>query len=499
VVESPPHNGAGPAHPLAKRRAGLLLHPTSLPGAGRIGQEARQFVDFVAASGFSVWQVLPLGPTHDGGSPYQCLSVFAGNPALIGAAPLQARGWLREHDVATDDGAWLDAAAEGFAERASEAELSAYQEFAHSQRFWLEDYCLYRALKADNGERPWWEWPSPIRERNPDALDEVRQHLATAIRRQRFQQFVFFEQWQALKHYANERGVLVYGDMPIFVAEDSADVWARREYFALDDHGRPEVVAGVPPDYFSETGQRWGNPHYRWEVLEADGFDWWVKRVRVQLELCDLLRVDHFRGFEAYWEISAQEQTAVNGRWVQTPGGALLQRLHDTFGYLPLVAEDLGIITPEVDALRERFGLPGMKVLQFAFGSGPDNPYLPHNHVRDCAIYTGTHDNDTTLGWYETLDADQRREIREYLGNPAEPMPWPLIRSAMASHAALCVVPMQDVLGLDSRGRMNTPGTSEGNWQWRFAWEQLPAGVEAYLREMIRMYGRLVCEPSGSA
>ena len=355
----------------------------------------------------------------------------------------------------------------------------------------MNDYALYQALRTQHKNAAWWQWPAPIRDRTAKALTQARKQLAEHIEQARFEQFLFFRQWAALKNYANTRGVLLFGDLPIFVAQDSAEVWAQREYFAIDDRGQALTVAGVPPDYFSETGQRWGNPHYRWDRMQSDGFSWWVARLRTQLELYDLLRIDHFRGLEAYWEIPAEEQTAINGRWVRAPGEELFEALHQHFDPLPLIAEDLGVITPEVDALRRKYGLPGMKILQFAFDGGADNPYLPHHHVRNSVVYTGTHDNDTTLGWFGALSAEQRENVIKYLGAAAEPpMPWPLIRAALASVARLAIVPMQDVLALSAEHRMNMPGTTKGNWSWRFEWTQLPEGLAGRVREMARMYGR---------
>ena len=335
-----------------------------------------------------------------------------------------------------------------------------------------------------------WLWPPTLRDRQPQAMAQARARLADELDFIRFEQFQFFRQWLALKGYANARGVRLFGDMPIFVAHDSAEVWARRPFFLLDDEGHPRVVAGVPPDYFSETGQRWGNPLYDWAYMESHGFAFWVERLQTQLLLFDLVRIDHFRGFEAYWEIPAADDTAINGRWVEAPGDALFRHLHEIFDPLPLVAEDLGIITPEVELLRDGYGLPGMKILQFAFSGDPDNPYLPFRHVANSVVYTGTHDNDTTLGWYTSLDDGQRRHVDEFFGYSQEPMPWPMIRSALASRARLAVIPMQDLLGLDGSHRMNLPGTVEGNWGWRFDWSELDADLADRLRRRVVMYAR---------
>lgn len=485
--------------PFAQRRAGILLHPTSLPGdfgAGQLGTEAFRFIDFLVAAGIRVWQMLPLGPTHADYSPYQCTSVHAGNPRLISLQRLAEWGWLDApasgQDPCTDT--WragqLQVAHAGFLRKASDYERAEFGDFKERQSSWLNDFTLYEALRAEQHNRGWSDWPPALRDRHAEALSEARGRLAAQCEQSAFNQFVFFKQWHALRDYANERGVWLFGDVPIFVAYDSADVWAHRDYFRLDAEGRLEVVAGVPPDYFSATGQRWGNPHYRWERIEQDGFRWWIERMRTQRELFDLIRIDHFRGFEAFWEIAASAETAIDGHWVKAPGEQLFQALRNSLHELPLVAEDLGVITPEVDALRLRFGLPGMKILQFAFGGQADNPYLPHHHEALSVAYTGTHDNDTTLGWYQGLDDHTRAHLHEYLGHPGEPMPWALIRTAFASVATLAVIPMQDALGLDGAHRMNTPGVAEDNWRWRFNWPQLPEDLAGRLRRLVELYGR---------
>ncbi|MFP4561039.1 MAG: 4-alpha-glucanotransferase [Thiohalorhabdus sp.] len=486
--------------PGARRRSGVLLHPTSLPGGagnGDLGTEAYRFVDFLAEAGFSLWQTLPLGPTHEDGSPYQCLSAHAGNPLLVALEPLRDLGWLEEvpePPAGADPSAYrweaLQRAHAGYEEGAQAEEREALAAFCREQAHWLEDFALFMALRADSA-RPWWEWPRPLREREEAALVKVRRERAGEIAFHRFVQWRFFEQWRSLKGYANGRGIALFGDLPIFVAHDSAEVWAHREYFDLDAEGRTATVAGVPPDYFSETGQYWGNPHYRWDRLAADGYGWWIERMRTQLELFDWVRVDHFRGFSAFWEIP-EGQAATEGRWVAGPGEALFRALQKALGDLPLVAEDLGVITEEVEALRTDFALPGMKILQFAFGGGADNPYLPHHHRPDFVVYTGTHDNNTTLGWWEEdIPEEVREEVREYLGHPGEPVPWPLTRAALASVARTAVLPMQDLLALDGRHRMNRPATVEGNWQWRFRWDWLPAGLADRLRDLNALYDRL--------
>ena len=481
--------------PLAQRRAGILLHITSLPGPGDrggLGGDARGFVDFLAAAGLSVWQTLPVGPTHNDGSPYQSLSLHAGDPTLISVEELIDTGWLSGEEAArlSSQEERLQRAWQGFQQRASDEDKRRHAEFVAAEQAWLEDYALFCVLRQEHHHAAWPDWPAPLRDRERAALDEARARHRDAIERIRFEQFIFFRQWSALKEYAHQHGVLLFGDMPIFVAHDSVDVWAQPDYFHLDGEGRPTVVAGVPPDYFSATGQRWGNPHYRWDRMQQDGFRWWIARVEAQLRLFDLVRIDHFRGFESYWEIPAAQQTAVEGRWVKAPGDELFHALRAHFDPLPLVAEDLGIITPEVEALRLRHGFPGMKILQFAFEGGAANPYLPHNYQSLAVVYTGTHDNDTTLGWYQSLSPELCGHIDEYVANTHETMPWPLIREALASVAVLAIVPMQDVLNLGSEHRMNRPGTSEGNWAWRFEWSQLGAEAAARLQRLTELYGR---------
>lgn len=485
---------------LAKRRAGVLLHPTSLPSKnqhGDLGHDAYRFVEFLAASGITVWQVLPLGPTHPDGSPYQCLSVHAGNHLLICLDWLVDRHWLTADSVpakltAEARSACLAKAFQGFQTQADPQTKQAFKEFKQANRHWLEDYALFQVIRAQHKSHGWLAWPKKLRDRDKQELSKFANKHTEALEQESFIQYVFFRQWQELRDYAHQHGVLLFGDMPIFVAHDSADVWANRQNFQLDETGQSTVVAGVPPDYFSETGQRWGNPHYDWQHMQANDFSWWLERMRTQLGLFDLIRIDHFRGFEAYWEIAAEAKTAIGGHWVKAPGTELLQRLYEEFHELPLVAEDLGIITPEVEALRDQFGLPGMKILQFAFGSGPENPYLPHNCLPNSVMYTGTHDNDTTLGWYKTCDDAMRTLLDDYLGcSTAGKMPWPLIRAALASVSRLAVLPMQDLLELGSEHRMNIPGTSEGNWQWQFEWSQLPAVLVERLRHLNNLYGRV--------
>lgn len=490
------------------RSCGILLHPTSLPGphgVGSLGAEAYAFIDFLAEAGQSVWQILPLGPTGYGDSPYSAFSAFAGNPLLISLERLVEAGDLDADDisgVSLPEGAahygfaygfksrLLHKAAQRFHRHGGEERRSAYEEFQANQAYWLNDYALFRALRQHFGDRAWNLWPEAIRRREEGALRSWGDELAPSVLFHKYSQFVFFEQWFALKEYANSRRIRIFGDIPIFIAFDSADAWANPDLFFLDGEQNPSVVAGVPPDYFSDTGQLWGNPMYRWERLAEQGFSWWLARFRWNFTQADLVRIDHFRGFEACWAIDAGEKTAINGRWMQVPGDDLFHILQREFGAAPIVAEDLGLITPEVEALRDRFGFPGMKVLQFAFGSGPANPYLPHNVVLNSVIYTGTHDNNTTLGWWNSLRSGEKEAVRDYLGGSGRDMPWPLIRLAMASVAELCILPMQDVLSLDGGSRMNTPGSSGGNWGWRFLPGALTPSIEIRLAAMAKIYGR---------
>lgn len=489
---------------LDRRRAGILLHITSLPGClgnGDLGQEARHFIDFLVSVGISVWQTLPINPTHPDGSPYQCLSAHAGNPVLIDLQWLSDQGLLNHVDIHDDGGRplahrrrCLDVAFESFRQAAGRDMVTAYDEFVSENVTWLGDFALFIALREEYSGLSWQCWPEALRSRRATALKQARVRLADAIARINFEQFVFFRQWQLLRDYARDRGVILFGDIPIFVAGDSADVWSRQKEFDLDENGQPRVVAGVPPDYFSATGQRWGNPHYRWNRMEKGGFTWWLERFHGQLKLYDWVRIDHFRGFEAYWEIPSESETAIDGHWVKAPGRQLLAALFDSVNSreLPLVAEDLGIITPEVEALRKAFNIPGMLILQFAFDGNAGNPYAPHNHEPNSVVYTGTHDNDTTLSWFEGLSNDQKAYVYRYLGNTTTPMPEALIQCALASVARLAILPMQDFLGLGQGHRMNTPGTTEGNWSWRFDWDQLTSDRVAMVRDWIRLYGRCV-------
>ena len=488
----------------SQRRAGVLLHLTSLPSPlqleekepgryGDLGREAHRFLAFLSACGMGIWQMLPINPTHGDRSPYQTLSAFAGNSDLISLELLLESGLLNASELHWARNDALAAAALRFEQTLlSDAQLrQRFSQFCADNAEWLDDFALFIALREARGNVSWLEWEEPLRRREENALDAARNHCAERIVDIQFEQFIFHEQWQALRDEARRLNIALFGDLPIFVAHDSADVWAHQKLFALDIDGNPLMVAGVPPDYFSETGQRWGNPLYDWEQMQRDDFAWWRARVRSQLRLFDVLRIDHFRGFEAYWEIPAHEPTAVAGRWVKAPGDALLQAIFREFPQLPLVAENLGIITREVEELRERFHLPGMLVLQFAFDGSVENPYVPHHHTPLSVIYTGTHDNDTSLGWYNRLDPHTQERVQEYLCYPREAMPRPLVRAAFASVAKVAIVPMQDLLELDSEHRMNIPGTSSGNWCWQFDWPQVAEDLSARVHQWLSLYGRL--------
>lgn len=495
------------------RSSGVLLHPTSLPGRygiGDLGDYAYRFVDLLQAAGQSYWQILPLGPTSYGDSPYQALSTFAGNPNLISFDKLAQLGWLTGEDLATtpnfpvesvDFGpviefhsALLDKAYARFGKAANDGYRQAFHRWCAEFAWWLDDFALFAALKAENGGGSWTEWPSAVALRDENALAAARERLADAIGNVKFRQWLFFLQWEQLKSYANERGVRIVGDIPIFVAHDSADVWANRRLFTLDERGMPTVVAGVPPDYFSVTGQRWGNPLYKWEVHKAEGYSWWIDRVRAVLSMVDVVRIDHFRAFEDYWEIPATEATAVKGRWLKGPNVDLFNALRGALGHeLPIIAEDLGQITSAVEKLRDDLGLPGMKIIQFAF-SDANNVFLPHNYTHDnFVVYTGTHDNNTIVGWWQgEASAAEREYVIAYFNKDISNSPhWEMIRLALSTNAHTAVVPLQDILGLGAAARMNTPGKESGNWSWRAMPEQL-GNQDAFrtLAHFTRVYAR---------
>ena len=494
-----------------KRTAGVLLHPTSLPCSetcwgnevekafGTLGKDAYYFVDLIAKAGLTIWQMLPTGPTQADMSPYQSISAHAGNPDLISLDWLVEKGWIRAGDLQLVKETSLVQARHKSAQSfyqfmdspEGEETRQKFQIFCTQQQYWLDDFSLFSALRNKFDDASWISWPAELRQRDQAALKKIRTQLKTQIEAIFFEQFAFFSQWLALKDYANQKGISLFGDMPIFVGHDSADVWAQQHYFQLDEAGNPLTVAGVPPDYFSETGQHWGNPHYAWEVMEADGFQWWLSRLETQLQLFDLIRIDHFRGFEAYWEIPGNSQDARLGQWVKAPGEAFLNACFAKFPGLPLVAENLGVITDEVEELRNQFKLPGMLVLQFAFDGNTTNPHLPHNHTRSDVIYTGTHDNDTTLGWYESLVESNRQQLKEYCFNSTIEMPWLLIEAALASVGRMAIIPMQDFLELDGRHRMNMPGTTDKNWVWTFSWDQVEPTLADRIRQLITAYQRL--------
>jgi 4-alpha-glucanotransferase len=490
---------------IGPRASGILLHPTSLPGPGTgdLGEQAFRFVDWLADAQQSLWQLLPLVAVNEGGSPYNALSAFAGNPLLISPAELHLHGLLPAEAAAApdlDDGdldfaaalRWKDDVVRAaHALLAEDEELRAdFRAYRDEEAAWLDDYALFRALRDAHGGASWADWPAPLKERHPNALEAARHQLFVEIDRHAYAQYLFDVQWSAVRRYVAERGIRIIGDVPIFVAYDSADVWAHPELFELDDDLRPTVVSGVPPDYFSSTGQRWGNPLYRWDVLEKTGYRWWIDRFRRTLQMVDVVRVDHFRGFESYWEVPADEDTAIKGEWRAGPGRKLFDAVRGELGGLPLVAEDLGIITPEVEALRDDLDLPGMRVLQFAFGGDdPRNPHLPRNYVHNAVAYTGTHDNDTVLGWYADADRAARSAVDEAVGTGSE-MHWRLIEAVMRSEAGWAIVPVQDVLGLGGQARMNTPGVAEGNWAWRLRAGELTPTLAARLAEVVRRTGR---------
>jgi 4-alpha-glucanotransferase len=485
---------------LDRRRAGLLLHPTSLPGPfdfGVLGAEAYRFVDFLRDAGFSVWQTLPLNPVDDTLSPYLMKSTRAGNPRLISLDMKPEVSWRPSNDELDASRNWKDRREvlrqtyDRFRLQATAAEREDLASFVRTAKEWLFPFAVFESLKTEFHGHCWWEWPKPLRQRDPAAIDLAGIQHRNAIHQIEFEQYLFHQQWDTLRHYAHANGVQLFGDVPIYVALDSVEVWWRRELFQVDEDGRPAAVSGVPPDYFSDDGQLWGNPLYDWDRMRAEGFRWWVDRLRHQLSQFDLLRIDHFRALESYWAVPSDAPTARSGQWAPGPGDAFLEALTNAVPSGVLVAEDLGIITSEVRALRERWKLPGMLVLQFAFDGSPDNPFLPENHMKHAVVYTGTHDNNTIMGWYDSLREDARRLVDRLLAIPPNHMPRAMIQTAYASPAVLSVVPMQDLLALGSEHRMNTPGTLEGNWEWRFQWDDIHRGVAAEYRSLAEAFGRL--------
>lgn len=493
------------------RESGVLLHVTSLPGphgVGDLGIDAYNFVEFLKRSRQGLWQILPLAPPGGGESPYGALSAFAGNPLLISLDNVAGDGLLARDDLANvpqfpahrvdyrqaRDFKYplLRRAFERFTRGSAQGfSKDDFDRFCQVNAHWLEDYALFTALKEAHRGAPWCQWEVDLIARLPAALNRAENSLSLDITFHKFAQFLFFRQWFALKGHANAAKVRIVGDIPIFVAHDSADVWAHQDLFALDRQGKPTVVAGVPPDFFSASGQRWGNPHYRWDILARANYDWWVDRLRETLRQVDIVRIDHFRGFESFWEIPADSPTAQRGRWVKGPGEALFRAVEKALGLeLPIVVEDLGTITPEVEDLRDRLGYPGMKILQFAFGDDASNPYLPHNYDHNFVVYTATHDNNTTTGWFAGLGERERSAVQRYLGRHGDDIAWDLIRLASSSVANTAIVPLQDVLGLGSEARMNFPGKADGNWAWRYTPDQLTRGHADRLRELTTIYGR---------
>jgi 4-alpha-glucanotransferase len=500
-----------------RRAAGVLLHPTSLPGPfaiGDLGEETDRFLDWLVAAGQSYWQVLPLGPTGLGNSPYNATSAFAGNPLLISPERLESEGLLPEGSASgweSTNAERVDYASalrfkevllrrswdhvQGKTRLPIHSEMTAFVE-APEQECWLEDWALYSALKRRFGGEAWNEWPAELRRRDPQPLAAVRREMEPELAFQRYVQFLFFHQWFGLKERANGQGVRILGDVPFYVALDSAEVWAHPDLFRLDEQGRPLKIAGVPPDYFSATGQLWGNPIYRWDVLAQEDYAWWIDRLLANLRQVDLLRIDHFRGFAGYWVVDAGEETAVEGSWTTGPGLDFFEALQQKLEALPLVAEDLGFITPDVRRLRQELGLPGMRVLQFGFGS-LDNEHLPHRVDRDIVYYTGTHDNDTFAGWFADLAEPERGRLLDYLGSTGSEIHWDAVRAVLTSRAELAMIPLQDILGLGRQQRMNTPAVGTGNWEWRLAPGQLQTSHAARLRRLTEVSGRLPASPCG--
>ena len=515
------------------RSGGVLLHPISLGSpwpCGTMGEEARFFVDFCVKSGLGWWQVLPLGPTAFGDSPYQSSSAFAGNPYLIDPQELWAKGLLSSKEIEsyrwkkgnksrpssasseaessilpslpedleyvdygrlfTSNARLMDAAWLRYQAKARDEEAAAFDEFCKANMFWLDDYALFAAIKEKEQHRPWYEWPKEFKSRDPNALARFEKGNKELISRLKLTQFLFFEQWIALKRYANRKGLKLIGDVPIFAAWDSADVWAHRELFQLDDMGRPIRVAGVPPDYFTATGQLWGNPLYDWQAHERDAYAWWIERVRHLLKLVDALRIDHFRGFEAYWAVPFEEPTAKHGRWERGPGHRLFDALKSALGELPIIAEDLGFITPEVVELRDSLGFPGMRILQFAFELEEDNPDYPHNYPQHCIAYTGTHDNDTARGWLTHAPIAAKKRALSYMHAKPSTFHQDMVRTVWASPAMLAIAPMQDFLGLGTEARMNFPGTTSGWWRWRMNNESLDPALARRIRRLSEVYFR---------
>lgn len=495
---------------MIERSSGILLHITSLPGdegVGTMGKNAFQFVDFLLETKQKLWQILPLGPVGTGNSPYQCFSAFAGNPMMIDLDHLVEDGLIDEEELQSAPKffqrkvefekvrKWKNGLFEkaffAFQKKKFHQFQNQYQHFLDEHTWWLHDYALFMAAKEYFGNHiSWHKWDNDFKLRKKEALQRVGELLANEVDYHKFLQFLFFRQWFRLKKYANSKGVKIVGDVPLYVSGESSDVWANTDIFLLDENMEPTEVGGVPPDYFSETGQLWGNPVFDWQRLKERDYDWWMARLHFNLNFFNLVRIDHFRGLESYWSVPADQETAINGKWVPAFGHEMLAKLQSQIGELPLIAEDLGIITPEVDKLREDFQLPGMKVLQFAFTTDASNKNLPHNYSGNFAMYTGTHDNDTTLGWLHSVKDDEKKMVEKYLGKTDREGLAKAVEMALSSVAKLAIIPLPDILELDGNSRMNTPGTAHGNWGWRFQWKQLKVGQKKFLKEMTEKYNR---------
>ncbi len=494
---------------LKERSSGILLHPTSLPGKygiGTLGKAAFEFIDFLVNARQQYWQILPLGPTGYADSPYQCFSAHAGNPNLIDLDLLVKARLLHADDLSEFphfsnervdfEGVQqtrlplLRKAYHSFTLYADNLEKMAYRNFLKDQSKWINDYALFRAIKANRDQKPWYHWENPLKMRDTEAIKAIQATLHDEVDFHKFMQFLFFRQWNAVKEYAHSHKVKIIGDIPLYVALDSADAWANPEIFEFDDQRNPIRVGGVPPDYFSETGQLWGNPLFRWDKLKETGYQWWIDRIRTNLNLYDIIRIDHFRGFAAYWAVPYNEKTAINGEWVPCPGKEFFDALQAEFGNLPIIAEDLGVITPDVEELRDGFDLPGMKILQFAFDSSEANDYIPHNYVKNCLVYTGTHDNDTVVGWFNHASEEDRKYVLDYLYTNEHEIHWAFLRLAWSSVAYTAIVPMQDLLGLDTSARMNLPGTTQDNWQWRVNARDFTPELASRLAHLTTLYGR---------
>jgi 4-alpha-glucanotransferase len=492
-----------------ERASGILLHPTSLPGKygiGTLGEEAFHFIDFLAKSKQKLWQILPLGPTGFADSPYQCFSSSAGNPLLIDMEILVKEGLLDKKDLAgmapSDDGPvnygrvidtkypLLWKATKAFMQHAGKEHKNDFHEFTVNNKKWLEDYALFMSLKEHFNQKPWYQWEKPLKMRKETTLKPFHSLLSDHIEFHKFIQYLFFRQWLTVKDYAHQKNIRIIGDIPLYIALDSVDAWANTNLFQFDAEKNPVVVGGVPPDYFSVTGQLWGNPLYRWDALQKDHYHWWIERIKSNLVLYDIIRIDHFRGFAAYWAVPYGEKTAVNGKWIPCPGKELFEQIRKELGEIPIIAEDLGVITEDVEELRDSFGLPGMKILQFAFDSSEANDYLPHNFIKNCIVYTGTHDNDTIKGWFEKAKTEDRKYVLDYLNSTEKEICTDFLRLAWSSVAHTAIVPMQDLLELGSEARMNLPGTTVNNWMWRAKSRDFSTKLAQKLAHLTLLYGR---------